>query len=95
MKSHEVDYQIFGDDLQFVEIELDPQETVIAEAGTMMYMDAGIQFEDKMGDGSEAQSGLMGKLLGAGKRVLTGESIFMTHFTNQGKGKLQLSFAAP
>lgn len=95
MKSHEVDYQIFGDDLQFVEVELDPQETVIAEAGTMMYMDAGVQFEAKMGDGSEAEGGLMGKLLGAGKRALTGESIFMTHFTNKGQGKKQVAFAAP
>jgi len=95
MKSHEVDYQIFGDDLQFVEVELDPKETVIAEAGTMMYMDSGIQFEAKMGDGSAAEGGLMGKLLGAGKRMLTGESIFMTHFTNSGQGKRQVAFAAP
>ena len=95
MKSHEVDYKIFGDDLQFVEVELDPQETVIAEAGTMMYMDEGIGFEAKMGDGSATDSGFMGKLMSAGKRVLTGESIFMTHFTNNGQGKKQVSFAAP
>ncbi len=95
MKSHVVDYKIYGDDLQFVEVELDPNETVIAEAGTMMYMDAGIQFEAKMGDGSAGEQGLMGKLMSAGKRALTGESIFMTHFTNTGQGKKQVSFAAP
>lgn len=94
-KSHEVDYQIFGDDLQFVQVELDPSETVIAEAGTMMYMDSAIQFETKMGDGSEPESGLMGKLFSAGKRALTGESIFMTHFTNRGQGKKHVAFAAP
>lgn len=95
MKSHEVDYEIYGDDLQFVEVELDPRETVIAEAGTMMYMEDGIQFETKMGDGSEPDKGIFGKLLSAGKRALTGESIFMTHFTNGGKGKKRVAFAAP
>lgn len=95
MKSHEVDYQIFGDDLQFVQVELDPQETVIAEAGTMMYMDDGIQFETKMGDGSEPDQGFMGKLFSVGKRALTGESIFMTHFTNRGQSKKHVAFAAP
>lgn len=95
MKSHEVDYQIFGDDLQFVQVELDPQETVIAEAGTMMYMDDGIEFETKMGDGSEPDQGFMGKLFSVGKRALTGESIFMTHFTNRGQGKKHVAFAAP
>ncbi|MCB0034685.1 MAG: TIGR00266 family protein [Anaerolineales bacterium] len=94
-KSHEVDYEIFGDDLQFVRVELDPQETVVAEAGTMMYMDEGIQFETKMGDGSEPDQGFMGKLLSVGKRAITGESIFMTHFTNQGQGKKHVAFAAP
>jgi len=94
-KCHEVDYTILGDDMQMVEIELDPGETVIAEAGAMNYMDRGISFEAKMGDGSEANEGMLGKLLGAGKRVLTGESIFMTHFTNTGSGKKTVAFAAP
>ncbi len=95
MKSHEIDYKLYGDDMQFVEVELDPGESVIAEAGTMMYMDQGISFESKMGDGTEADSGMMGKLLSVGKRALTGESIFLTHFTNAGQGKKQVSFAAP
>jgi len=96
MKSHVVDYQVYGDDLQFVEIELDPGETVIAEAGTMMYMEEGIQFEAKMGDGSKPAAGFMDKLLGAGKRVLTGESIFMTHFTNSAAAaKSHAAFGAP
>ncbi|MFK7800891.1 MAG: TIGR00266 family protein [Anaerolineae bacterium] len=95
MKAHEIDYKLYGDDMQFVEVELDPGESVIAEAGTMMYMDSGVSFESKMGDGSEADSGLMGKLFSAGKRALTGESIFLTHFTNSGQGKKQVSFAAP
>lgn len=95
MKSHEVDYQIVGDDMQMVQVELDPGETVVAEAGTMTYMEEGISFEAKMGDGSEPEQGMFGKLLGAGKRMLTGESIFMTHFTNQGPGKQHVAFAAP
>ncbi|HOC59471.1 MAG: TIGR00266 family protein [Syntrophaceae bacterium] len=95
MKSHEVDYRLIGDDLQIVEVELDPGETVIAEAGAMNYMDEGIQFEAKMGDGSNPQAGWMEKLLNVGKRVLTSESIFMTHFTNTGRGKQSVSFAAP
>ena len=95
MNSHEVDYEILGDDLQVVEVELDPGETVVAEAGAMNYMDDGISFEAKMGDGSSANEGLMGKLLSAGKRALTGESIFMTHFTNVGSGKKRVSFSAP
>lgn len=95
MISHEVDYKIFGDDIQFVEIELDPNETVIAEAGTMVYMEQGITFEVKMGDGSEPNQGVMGKLLQAGSRVLTGESLFITHFTNRGYGKSRVAFAAP
>ena len=94
MKSHVVDYQIFGDDLQFVEVELDPQETVIAEAGAMMYMEDGITFEAKMGDGSQPKAGLFGNLGSAAKRAITGESLFMTHFTNQGQGKKHVSFAA-
>ncbi len=95
MNSHEVDYEIFGDDMQAVEIELDPQEVVIAEAGAMNWMEPGIQFEAKMGDGSEPNKGLLGNLLSAGKRAITGESIFMTHFTNTGHGKSRVAFAAP
>ena len=95
MRSHEVDYKIMGDDMQIVEIELDPGETVIAEAGAMNYMDDGISFEAKMGDGSQPDEGVFGKLLNAGKRVLTGESIFMTHFTNTGRGKKSVAFSAP
>ncbi|MBL8808630.1 MAG: AIM24 family protein, partial [Planctomycetaceae bacterium] len=87
MKSHEVDYQIFGDDMQLVEVELDPGETVIAEAGAMNYVEDGIQFEARMGDGTEPNQGFMGKLLGAAKRKLTGESLFMTHFTNHASQK--------
>ncbi|MCA9933096.1 MAG: TIGR00266 family protein [Ardenticatenaceae bacterium] len=93
--SHVVDYQVFGDDLQFVEVELDPQETVIAEAGAMMYMEDGIGFETKMGDGSKPSQGFMGMLGSAAKRVFTGESIFMTHFTNIGQGKKHVAFGAP
>jgi len=95
MPSHELDYELFGDDMQLVEIELDPHETVIAEAGVMNYMDSGISFEAKMGDGTEPDGGFMGKLMSAGKRALTGESIFMTHFTNTGNGKKRVAFAAP
>jgi uncharacterized protein (TIGR00266 family) len=95
MNSHEVDYEILGDDMQVVEVELDPGEVVIAEAGSMNYMEDGITWEARMGDGSEANESIMGKLLGAGKRVLTGESIFMTHFTNSGAGKKRVAFAAP
>lgn len=95
MRCHEVDYQIQGDDIQFVEVELDPQETVIAEAGAMMFMEEGITFDTKMGDGSDPQGGFFDKLVSAGKRALTGESIFMTHFTNSGEGKQHVSFAAP
>jgi len=95
MISHEIDYKIFGDDIQFVEIELDPRETVIAEAGAMVYMEQGITFEVKMGDGSNPNQGLMGKLLSAGSRIITGESLFITHFTNQGTGKSRVAFAAP
>ena len=95
MISHEVDYEIIGDDMQIVEIELDRGETVIAEAGAMNYMEDGITFETKMGEGSKPNTGLFGKLLDAGKRALTGESIFMTHFTNSSAGKKRVSFAAP
>jgi uncharacterized protein (TIGR00266 family) len=94
MKSHEVDYRLLGDDLQIVEVELDPGETVIAEAGAMNYMDGDIQFETKMGDGSNPASGFLENLLSVGKRVLTSESIFMTHFTNRGHRKQKVAFAA-
>lgn len=94
MRNHEIDYKIYGDDMQFVEVELDPQETVIAEAGSLMMMQDGIHMETIFGDGTES-SGLMGKLFSAGKRVLTGESLFMTTFTNNGVGKKQVSFASP
>lgn len=95
MKCHEVDYEIFGDDMQIVEVELDPGEVVIAEAGAMNYMEEGITFETKMGDGSKPSGGVMDSLMNVGKRVLTGESIFMTHFTNSGSGKKRVAFAAP
>jgi uncharacterized protein (TIGR00266 family) len=95
MKCHEVDYQILGDDMQIVEVELDPNETVIAEAGAMNYMDNDISYEARMGDGSAASEGMLGKLLNVGKRALTGESIFLTHFTNHGSAKNRVSFAAP
>lgn len=95
MRCHEVDYEIIGHDMQIVEVELDPGETVIAEAGAMNYMEDGIGFEAKMGDGSEMNAGLMGKLFSAGKRVFTGESLFTTHFSNQGQTKRRVAFAAP
>jgi uncharacterized protein (TIGR00266 family) len=95
MVSHEIDYKIFGDDIQFVEIELDPRETVIAEAGAMVYMEQDITFEVKMGDGSTPNQSLIGKLIQAGSRVITGESLFLTHFTNNGYGKSRVAFAAP
>ena len=96
MKSHEVDYTVFGDDLQFVEVELDPGETVIAEAGMMMYMEDGITFETKMGDGSKPKAGFLDALVGVGKRVITGESLFMTHFTSSAReGKKHVAFGAP
>lgn len=94
-RCHEVDYQVFGDDMQYVEVELDPGETVIAEAGAMNYVEDGITFEAHMGDGSKADQGLFSKLLDAGKRTLTGESIFMTHFTNHASDKRRVAFAAP
>ncbi|HLP71557.1 MAG TPA: TIGR00266 family protein [Bacteroidales bacterium] len=95
MISHEIDFKIFGDDIQFVEIELDPRETVIAEAGAMVYMEDGITYEAMMGDGSRPNQGVMGKLFEAGSRILTGESLFITHFTNNGYGKKRIAFAAP
>jgi len=95
-QSHEIDFEIFGDDMQIVEVELDPEETVIAEAGVMNYMEPDISYEAKMGDGANPGEGMMSKLLSVGKRVLTGESIFMTHFTHSGSaGKRKVAFAAP
>jgi uncharacterized protein (TIGR00266 family) len=95
MISHEIDYRIFGNDIQFVEVELDPNETVIAEAGAMVYMEQGITFEVKMGDGSQPSQGMMGKLLQAGSRLISGESLFLTHFTNRGSNKSRVAFSAP
>ena len=95
MKCEEIDYEIFGDDMQTVEVELDPFETVIAEAGAMNWMEDQINFEAKMGDGSEPEKGIFGKLFDGAKRALTGESIFITHFTNIGQGKKRVAFAAP
>ncbi|MBT3658501.1 MAG: TIGR00266 family protein, partial [Rhodospirillaceae bacterium] len=92
---HEVEYKLIGDDIQVVEVILDPGETVIAEAGAMNYMEDGISFEAKMGDGSDPDAGVFGKLLEVGKRAITGESIFMTHFTHHGNGKSRVAFAAP
>jgi len=95
-RAHEIAYKVFGEDLQFVEVELDPRESVVAEAGAMMYMTPGIQMETIFGDGSGTQKpGLMGALLGAGKRLLTGESLFMTVFTNTGGAIAHVAFAAP
>lgn len=93
--SHVIDYQIKGESIQIVEVELDPTETVIAEAGAMLFMEEGIQFETKMGDGSNTSQGLFDKLLSAGSRLLTGESLFMTHFTNRGNKKAKVGFSAP
>jgi uncharacterized protein (TIGR00266 family) len=93
--SHVIDYQIKGESIQIVEVELDPMETVIAEAGAMLYMEQGINFETKMGDGSNPRQGLFDKLLSAGSRLITGESLFMTHFTNQGNIKSKVAFSAP
>jgi len=95
MKSHVIDYQIKGESIQIVEVELDPMETVIAEAGAMLFMEEGIVFETKMGDGSNPSQGLFDKLLSAGSRILTGESLFMTHFSNRGRKKAKVGFSAP
>jgi uncharacterized protein (TIGR00266 family) len=92
---HEVDYKILGGDMQFVEVELDPMEAAIAEAGGMMYMEDGIEMETIFGDGSQQNSGFLGSLMGAGKRLLTGESLFMTVFQNRGAGKKRVAFGAP
>lgn len=93
--NHEIDYKIHGEEMQCVEIELDPQETVIAESGSFMMMEQDIQMETIFGDGSKQQTGFMGKLFSAGKRLLTGESLFMTAFTHTGSGKRKVTFASP
>ncbi|MBL7696274.1 MAG: TIGR00266 family protein [Ferruginibacter sp.] len=96
ISNHAIDYRIYGEELQFVEIELDPNETAIAESGAFMMMDNDIQMNTIFGDGSQQQQGgLLGKLFSAGKRLLVGESLFMTAFTNVGQGKKRVSFAAP
>ncbi|HAH05324.1 MAG TPA: TIGR00266 family protein [Elusimicrobia bacterium] len=94
-RSHDVEYSILGDDLQTVEVWLDPGETVIAEAGSMMYMESGIEYEARMGDGSQPEQGLLDKVLSGAKRKLTGESLFMAWFTNVFEGKRKVAFAAP
>jgi uncharacterized protein (TIGR00266 family) len=94
-RNHEIDYRIFGEEMQCVEIELDPQETVMAESGSFMFMDDGIEMETVFGDGSQQSGGIFGKLMGAGKRLLTGESLFMTAFTNTGFNKSRVTFAGP
>jgi uncharacterized protein (TIGR00266 family) len=93
--NHEIDYRIFGEEMQCVEIELDPQETVVAESGAFMYMTDGIQMETIFGDGSKSGGGFFSKLVGAGKRLLTGESLFMTAFTHTTAGKARVAFASP
>src|SRR5215471_862563 len=92
---HEIDFKIFGDEMQFVEVELDPMEAAVAEAGGMMYMDDGITMETIFGDGSQSSGGFFDKLLSGGKRLLTGESLFMTVFQNRGSGKKRVAFGAP
>ena len=92
---HEIAYEIYGDDMQVVEVELDHGETVVAEAGAMNYMEDGINFEARMGDGSKPDAGIFGKLFEGAKRMLTGESLFLTHFTNQGARAAKVGFAAP
>ncbi|MCH5599423.1 TIGR00266 family protein [Niabella ginsengisoli] len=94
--SHEIDYEIFGEEMQYVSLELDPQETAIAEAGSFMMMDEGVEMATIFGDGSQSgQGGFLGKLMSAGKRILTGESLFMTAYTNMSHGKKKVSFASP
>lgn len=95
MKAHEIDYHIYGEEMQYVEIELDPQEVVVAEAGSFMMMENGIQMQTIFGDGSQEEGGVFSKLLSAGKRVLTGESLFMTAYQNVDFGKKKVSFASP
>lgn len=95
MSAHEIDYKIIGDDIQCVEIELDPQETVIAEAGSLMMKDAEVKMQTIFGDGTGQEGGVFGKILSAGKRMLTGESLFLTAYTHEGNGKKHVTFAAP
>ena len=95
MRNHEIDYKIYGEEIQCVEVELDPQETAVAESGSFMMMDEAIEMSTIFGDGTGQDKGFMGKLFSAGKRLLTGESLFMTAFTNQGHGKARVTFAAP
>src|SRR6188768_400195 len=95
MAMHEIDYKIHGDDMQYVEVELDPGEATVAEAGGMMFMEDGIEMETIFGDGSKQQGGFMGALMGAGKRLLTGESLFMTVFLNRSTQKRKVAFGAP
>ncbi|HXL58552.1 MAG TPA: TIGR00266 family protein [Chitinophagaceae bacterium] len=95
IRNHEIDYHIFGEEMQYVEVELDPGETAIAEPGAFMMMDDGLQMETLFGDGSQQQGGLMNKLFSAGKRLLVGENLFMTAFTNASQGKKHVSFASP
>jgi len=95
MRSHEVDYEIIGEGMQMLAVELDHEETVIAEAGAMNWMEEGIEFEAKLGDGADPDKGFFGKMFSAGVRMVTGESLFMTHFTNTGGGKARIGFAAP
>jgi len=95
MNAHEIDYHIYGEEMQFVEVELDPQEGVVAESGSFMMMEDGITMETIFGDGSNQSEGILGKLFSAGKRLLTGESLFMTVFSNSGMGKKKVSFASP
>lgn len=95
MQNHEIDYQIYGEEMQYVEVELDPNETAVGEPGSFMMMDDGIQMETIFGDGSQQQGGLLNKLFSAGKRLLVGENLFMTAYTNVGVGKKHVSFAAP
>jgi uncharacterized protein (TIGR00266 family) len=91
----EIDFAIHGQEMQFVEIELDPGESAIAEAGAMMFKDTAVHMDTVLGDGSQANTGFFGRLASAGKRLLTGESLFMTMFTHQGQGKARVAFAAP
>ena len=95
MNAHEIEYQITGEEMQFVEIELNPQEAVISEPGSFMFMNDGINMETIFGDGSSERSSVFDKLLSAGKRLLTGERLFMTAFTNEGVGKKRVGFASP
>ncbi len=95
MNAHEIDYSIYGEEMQYVEIELDPQEAVVAEAGSFMMMDSNIKMSTIFGDGSNQDNSVLGKIFSAGKRILTGESLFMTAFLNEGSGKKKVSFASP